>query len=105
MNLARRTGLRLAPEFVVIVAAAAVAGVLRAGPWGIGAAVFLVWLIAAVVEHSLARQPAGGKRRAAKTPRKEPLAEEAAEPLAAPPAANRVRIVAPAAAAKPEPEP
>src|SRR4051812_49641614 len=56
MGLAKRPGLRLAIEAVVIVLAAAVTGFVHAGAWAIAAAVFLVWTVAAVVEYSLAHQ-------------------------------------------------
>src|SRR4051812_49885522 len=80
MGLAKRPGLRLAIEAVVIVLAAAVTGLVHAGAWAIAAAVFLVWTVAAVVEYSLAHQR--DEKRPA--PRVEPVAADEVPPVEPP---------------------
>ena len=59
MTAFRRPGLRFVVEAVVIVLTAVVTGFMHLGPWGIGGAVAVVWVLVAMLEYSLShpREP------------------------------------------------
>jgi outer membrane biosynthesis protein TonB len=105
MGLARRSGLRFLLEAVVIVLTAVIAGLLHLDGWVIGAAVFVVWIAAAVLEYSLAQQRRPGVRPLPRRARSTPPAPVHAEPPAPDPV-EAVRIVSRVEVApEPEPEP
>ena len=57
MRLTSRPGVRFLIEAVVIVLTAVVTGLMHLDAWGIAAAVFFVWILAAVVEYSVSHRP------------------------------------------------
>ncbi len=83
MTAFRRPGVRFLAEAVVIVATAVISGFLHLGAVGIGAAVALVWAVAAVIEYSLSH------------PRERKVPEPPVEtlPAAEPVASEAVRIL------------
>ncbi|HVU79404.1 MAG TPA: hypothetical protein VHC67_17655 [Gaiellaceae bacterium] len=117
MGLRRRSGLRFVIEVVAIVLAALVAGLLHLDAWAIAATVAVVWLLAALVEYSLAHQRRRGKRPAperaepaAQAPEAAPVLPAAPEPQPEPLASEGVRVIrrdepVVAVEAPPEPEP
>lgn len=74
MNALRRPGLRFVAEAVVIVLTAVITGLVHLGAVGIGGAVAVVWVIAAVIEYSLSH------RRSPREPEPKPLTETLSEP-------------------------
>ncbi len=100
----RRPGVRFLAEAVVIVATAVITGFLHLGAVGIGAAVALVWAIAAVIEYSLShpRERKVPEPLIETLPAPEPVASDAVRVL---PRVPEPVVVSPEPDPEPEPEP
>lgn len=101
-----RTWVRLLVEALAIVLTAVITGILHLGAWEIATAVLVVWIIAAIVEHALARPK---EERRPRQPRRERVEKPkpAAKPspiVAVPPTFESVRVL-PREEPEPEPEP
>lgn len=83
----------------MIVLTAIVTGLLHIGPWGIGGAVALVWLIYVVIEYSLAHP------REPKPKPKPALVEGLPEPELVLPRTESVRVLSRGPKPKPKPKP
>jgi hypothetical protein len=111
VNALRRPGLRFVAEAVVIVLTAVATGLAHLGAIGIGGAVAVVWVIAAVIEYSLShpRKPKEPKPPIETQP--EPVVSEAVRVLPHTPEPVAVEsepepvVVAVAVESEPEPEP
>ncbi len=100
MTALRRPGLRFVVEAVVIVLTAVVTGLMHLGPWGIGGAVAIVWVIVAMLEYSLShpREPKESTPLIETLPPVEPVTSDAVRVL---PSTRRPEPVEPT----PEPDP
>ena len=97
MSRLSRPSFRFVLEAVLIVLTAVVTGLMHLSAWAIAAAVFFVWIVAAVIEYWFSKRRE--QRAAAPAPRPEP--EPVVEaPVVAPPV-ETVRVVP----REPEPEP
>jgi hypothetical protein len=103
VKVLRRAGARFVVEAVLIVATAVVTGLSHFSGWVIAAAVFAVWLAAAVIEYSVSHRRDEERRPAAPTLAGPAFEEHVLESgaLADPLAGRRVRILD----RKPEPQP
>jgi hypothetical protein len=100
VNALRRPGLRFLVEAAVIVLTALVTGLGHFGPWVIGGAVAVVWVMVAVLEYSLShpREPKQPAPLIETLPEPEPVISDAVRVL------PRTRAPEPVAP-EPEPEP
>ena len=100
MTAFRRPGLRFVVEAVVIVLTAVVTGFMHLGPWGIGGAVAVVWVLVAMLEYSLShpREPKEPTPLIETLPPAEPVTSDAVRVL---PRTRRPEPVEPT----PEPDP
>jgi hypothetical protein len=107
VNVLRRPGLRFVAEALVIVLTAVVTGLAHLGAVGIGGAVALVWVVAAVIEYSLSHPRAPGEPKPAgeASPEPEQLVSEAVRVLPRAPESAAVEAEPVAIEAEPEPDP
>lgn len=121
MTALRRPGLRFVVEALAIVLTAVVTGFMHLGPWGIGGAVAVVWVLVAMFEYSLShpREPKEPPPLIETLPPAEPVTSDAVrvlgrtrrpepvEPVESMPEPDRVAIEPEPVAVEPEraPEP